>query len=339
MAWKTRGSGEHSGSTGEDRIAYARLLRRVPKVCGQLGAGLAGPAMAHGSRVCPNCGRLNAADDKVCFNCGKRLPGPVGRSALGFFADFSQDGLPATKLLAGICIVVYALMMATDPGLVSRSSVRGLSGFDPSTLFRFGALLGPPVIQAEPWRVLSAVFLHGSLLHIGMNLLSMVNLARTLEPHFRSARFTLLYLLSGALGFCTTVLWRGEAAFSVGASGAIFGLLGAFIGALIIRRNPGWQRVFFSNLILAFMLGYVFRSVDNAAHVGGFVSGLIMGLLLELERQPHKRDRLLLGLALLGLAAVVGSIALSARSPVWRAQRQAELEYFERQQRMRLDSE
>lgn len=295
--------------------------------------------MAHGSRVCPQCGRLNAAEDKTCYNCGKRLPGPVASSALGFLTDFSEDGLPATKVLAGICIVVYALMMVTDPGLFSNGPVRGVSGFDPSTLYRFGALLGPPVIQREPWRVLSAVFLHGSLLHIGMNLLSMISLARTLEPHFRSARFALLYLSSGALGFCATVLWRGEEAFSVGASGAIFGLLGAFIGALIIRRNPGWQRVFVSNLIMAFMLGFVFRSVDNAAHVGGFGSGLVLGLLLELERQPHKRARLMGGLALLGIVAVLASVALSAGSPAWREQRRKELAFAERQQRMRLDSE
>jgi rhomboid protease GluP len=267
------------------------------------------------------------------------LPGPIASSALGFLTDFSEDGLPATKVLAGICIVVYALMMVSDPGLFSSGPIRGVSGFDPSTLYRFGALLGPPVIQREPWRVLSAVFLHGSLLHIGMNLLSLVNLARTLEPHFRSARFVVLYLVSGALGFCATIVWRGEQAFSVGASGAIFGLLGGFIGALIVRRNPGWQRVFVSNLIMAFVLGFVMPRVDQAAHVGGFVSGLVLGLLLELERQPHKRARPMAILALAGILAVLASIALSARSPVWRMQRQTELAFAERQQRMRLDSE
>lgn len=295
--------------------------------------------MAHGSRICPQCGRLNAAEDKTCYNCGKRLPGPVTGSALAFFTNLSPEGLPATKLLAGICVAVYALMMLTDGGLFSQGGVRGVSRFDPSTLYRFGALVGPPIITHEPWRVLSAVFLHASLLHIGMNMLSMINLGRTLEPHFGTARFTLLYLVSGALGFCTTIVWRGEMAFSVGASGAIFGLLGAFIGALIIRRNPGWQNVFISNLIMAFMLGYVFRSVDNAAHVGGFVSGLGLGLLLELERQPHKRARLTAVLAGLGVLAVLASIALSALSPVWREVRRMELERVERQERMRLDSE
>jgi membrane associated rhomboid family serine protease len=281
--------------------------------------------MAQGSRVCPSCGRLNAADDKACYNCGKRLPGPFSSSALRFITDFSEDGLPATKLIAGICIVVYGLMMATDATSGGRGSgLSGLfSGFRMSTSLRFGALHGY-VFSAEPWRVLSAVFLHASLLHIGMNMLSLVSLGRSLEPHFRSGRFMLLYLLSGGLGFCATVWYRGTHAFSVGASGAIFGLLGAFIGALIIRRNPGWQRVFVSNLIMACMLGFVFSNVDNAAHLGGFAAGLVLGLLLEVEPQPRKRDGLMTALAALGVLAVLASIALSARSPVWKEVRELE---------------
>jgi membrane associated rhomboid family serine protease len=285
--------------------------------------------MVHGSRICPHCGRLNAAEDAVCHRCGKRLAGPLLGGAASWFAGFSQDGLPATKILAGICIAVFGLSMASDVGLAA-GGLPGLGGFSPSTLLRFGALIGPPLIEREPWRVLSAVFVHGSILHIGMNLLSLVNLGRTIEPHFRSARFVLLYLLSGTLGFCATLYWRGEQSFSVGASGAIFGLLGAFIAALMIRRNPGWQRVFFSNLIFAFVLAFAAGSggqqIDNAAHVGGFVSGFLLGLVLEIERKPRQRDAVFAVFAVIGLALVFVSLALSARSPVWKAERAVELE-------------
>lgn len=296
--------------------------------------------MAHGSRVCPSCGRLNSVDDKTCVYCGKGMPGPLTKSVLGFIGDFSADGLPATKLLFGLCVVVFALSMLSELG-TGGGAARGygLMGFKPSTNLRFGALLGPPIIGFEPWRVLSAVFLHGSGLHIVMNMLSLMNLGRSLEPHFRSARFMLLYLLSGALGFCATIWWQGERAFSVGASGAIFGLLGAFIGALIIRRNPGWQRVFMSNLIMAFALAYFVPNVDNSAHAGGFVAGVLLGVLLELERQPRKRDRLMNGLAVAGVLAVLASIVLSALSPVWKAQRHAEEARAERAERSRLESE
>jgi rhomboid protease GluP len=297
--------------------------------------------MAHGSRVCRGCGRLNSVDDKACYNCGKSLPGPLASSALGWFTDFSEDGLPATKLLIGACVVVYALcMVGNGASLPMQGGLAELAfgGFRPSTLIRAGALLGR-YMTTEPWRVLSAVFVHGSLLHIGMNMLSLMRLGSTLEPHFRSARFLLLYLISGAAGFACTLWWRGEMAFSVGASGSVFGLLGAFIGALMIRRNPGWQQVFFSNLILAGALSFFAPNIDNAAHVGGFVSGFFLGLLIEVERQPRKRDRLMTGLAIAGLLAAVGSIVLSAASPVWKDQRRAELRWLEEAQRRGLDSE
>lgn len=293
--------------------------------------------MAHGSRICPTCGRLNSVDDKTCYSCGKRMPGPVAKSLLGVVTNFSEDGLPATKLLMGMCIVVYALMMVSDG---ASAALRGglFGSFKPSTLIRMGALLGRYTVE-EPWRVLSAVFVHGSLLHIGMNMLSLMRLGGGLEPHFRSARFMLLYLISGSLGFVCTLWWRGAAAFSVGASGAVFGLLGAFIGALVIRRNPGWQQVFFSNLILAGALSFFAPNIDNAAHVGGFVSGFVLGILLELERQPRRRDALVTGLALAGVVAAVAAIALSASSPVWKEQRRAEARWLEEAERQRLESE
>jgi len=279
--------------------------------------------MAHGSRVCRACGRLNSVDDKACYNCGKGLPGPIASSALSWFGEFSEDGLPATKLLMGACILVYALCMVSDGPAAVLTRGQGLfdfGSFSNWTLLRAGALWGR-FVEPEPWRVLSAVFVHGSLLHIVMNMLSLMRLGSTLEPHFRTARFLLLYLISGSLGFVCTVWSRGDAAFSVGASGSIFGLLGGFIGALIVRRNPGWQQVFFSNLIMAGALAFFLPRVDNSAHAGGFVAGVVLGVLLELERQPRKRDRLVTGLAMLGLLAAVASLVLSASSPVWKAYR------------------
>lgn len=265
------------------------------------------------------------------------MPGPLASSAIGFLSDFSADGLLGTKLMAGICIIVFGLMMAVD--LASGVAPRDVAfGFKASTFIRFGQLHGA-VISREPWRVLSAVFVHGNLIHLGINMLSLLNLGRTLEPHFRSARFLILYLLSGALGFCTTVWIAGSHARSVGASGAIFGLLGAFIGALIIRRNPGWQRVFFSNLMMAFALAYFVPNIDNSAHAGGFVAGLVLGIALELERRPRQRDRLMAGLAAVGVVAAVGSIVLSASSPVWKVVRQLERQAAEEQELDRLKSE
>ncbi|HKY38322.1 MAG TPA: rhomboid family intramembrane serine protease [Polyangiaceae bacterium] len=285
--------------------------------------------MAQGSRICPHCGGLNGIDEKSCYRCSKRLPGAIAGSVSGLAAEFSADGVPGTKLMAGVCILVFGLCLLTDGG---ASGLPIFGSFRSSTTIRFGALLGL-FFASEPWRLLSAVFVHASLLHIGMNLLGIINLGRALEPHFRTARFLVLYLMSGLLGYVATLYWRGERAFSVGASGALFGLLGAYIAVLLIRRNPGWHRVFVSNLILAFALAY-FSSragdggsvpqIDNAAHIGGFVSGFVIGLLFERERRPQRRDRWLAIPAVVLVLASLTSIGLSATSPIWSAVRARE---------------
>lgn len=278
--------------------------------------------MSGGSRVCPQCGGLNGIEEKSCYRCGKRLPGPLASSLSSAVGDFSADGYPGTKLMAGLCILIYALCLLSEMsgggGLPSL-----LAPFRPWTTIRFGALLGL-AFPDEPWRLLSAVFVHSSLLHIGLNMLALLSFGRSIEPHLRTARFLVLYVASGALGYVGTLWWRGDMAFSVGASGSIFGLLGALIAVLMVRRNPGWHRVLVSNLILAAALAFFSSRIDHAAHIGGFVAGFSIGLLFELERHPRRRDKpaaiLSAGLVLASLASVV----LSVQSPIWKQVKQAQ---------------
>jgi rhomboid protease GluP len=291
--------------------------------------------MAHGSRVCPACGRLNAADDTTCSNCKKRMPGPVEQSLGGWLGHLAADGFPMTKLLAFMCFVVYAGCMLSEGAFSFSVAVSG--AFKPSTLLRFGVLVGDLGVQ-EPWRLLSAVFLHLGLLHIGMNMLSLVNLGRSLEPHFGSARFLILYVVTGILGFAASQWWYGYSPPTAGASGAIFGLIGAFVGVLWARKNPNWMRALFNYLAYAAILSFMLP-VNTAAHVGGFLAGVVVGALFEKEPQPRRRDGVMRAVAGLCLMACVGSFVLSARSPVWKQQRQAEEKRAERAERLRLNSE
>jgi membrane associated rhomboid family serine protease len=274
--------------------------------------------MAAGSRICPHCGRLNAIEDKECMRCGKQMPGQLRGSAKGMASELSGDGTIGTKLLVGLCLAVFGLCMLTDE---TTGGIPGLDGFKPWTTIRFGALLGL-VIDEEPWRVVSAIFVHSSLLHVGLNMLGLVSFGRALEAHLGSARLIALFVLCGVLGFVATLLWRGDQAFSVGASGSIFGLLGATVGGLFVRRSPDWHRMLISNLILALALAFVARGIEHSAHIGGFVSGVLFGLLLEREPSPRRRDRAWAVLAVIMLLSSLVSIGLSIRSPVWKGAKQ-----------------
>ena len=276
--------------------------------------------MAEGSRICPQCGGLNGIDEKTCYRCGKGLPGPLASSAQGFFSNLSAEGLPATKAIILICLVVYALCVMSDGGFRFDLSLAG--AFRTSTLLRFGVLYSD-LAYSEPWRLLASVFVHLGILHIGLNLMSLVSLGRSLEPHFGSARFVLLYTLTGILGFLASQWWYGERTYTAGASGAIFGLVGAFVGVLFARKNPDWKRALVNNLIYAAILGFVLPA-NTAAHLGGFVAGIVVGALLERERKPRARDGVMLVLAALCMLGSVASIVLSARSPVWKEARRFE---------------
>jgi membrane associated rhomboid family serine protease len=267
------------------------------------------------SRVCPFCQGLNGATESHCYRCKRRLPGPLTTGALGFVRDIVGVEAPMTRVVIVMELVVFALCMAVDRKLPLWFG----DGFRGSTSIRFGALFGP-VLDAEPWRFLSACFVHASLLHVGMNMLMFASLGAQLEREFGWARSTLLFLLSGILGFVATYLWRDVYAFSVGASGGVFGQVGAFIGVLYARRDPLWKKALVRMLIYAVLLGLAFP-VDNAAHLGGFFVGILLGFGLHVELRRLRLHRTMAVLAALGVLASVGSVVLSNLSPVWKDER------------------
>ncbi len=281
--------------------------------------------MASGSRVCPHCGKLNAADDTSCFYCKKRFPGPVQASLGGFWGSFSADGAPGTKLVALICLVVYALLMASDGKLRLELSI--ISGFKLSSLLRFGVLVAD-LVYAEPWRLLSAVFLHLGLFHIGMNLFALIGLGKEVEQRYGTSRFLVLFAVTGVLGFVTSQWWYerlyGESPPTAGASGAIFGLLGAEVGRMWGQRDPRWKRQLVNYLLGALIWNFV-MPMNTAAHLGGFFVGVLLARLFEAEKRPERYARALQVFAGIIVLASVASVVLSARSPVWKEQRRMEL--------------
>jgi membrane associated rhomboid family serine protease len=176
----------------------------------------------------------------------------------------------------------------------------------------------------EPWRLLSAVFLHGSLLHLAINAAGIWYLGRAAASAFGTRRTLLLYVVSGAAATGASVLF--SEALSVGASGAVFGLTGAVGVALVrLRRElPRRSRLLLvaAPLVwvgLSLAVGWVMADVDNAAHVGGLVVGALLGLGFRATRLPGPPRRaapaagwLLSAAAALAVAALLGTAALAA---------------------------
>lgn len=236
------------------------------------------------------------------------------RNALGSEA-------PMTRAFLGLSVLVFGLCIASDRKLPIWISDR----FSLSTTVRFGALLAD-LGSLEPWRYLAAVFAHFNVLHIGMNGWSLSAIGPAAERQFGSARFAVLYIVCGVLGFVASDQWYGAAShLTVGASGAIFGVVGSVIGVAYARRDPNWKQILIQNLVNLAILGFAFPA-NNAAHLGGLVSGAALGFLFDKERREFKLGRVFVALAVILVALAPISVALSSASPIWREVRAAEAE-------------
>ena len=165
-------------------------------------------------------------------------------------------------------------------------------------LVDWGSNYGRRTLSGEWWRLVSSMFLHGSIWHLGFNMLALWQVGRVTERIFGSTRFISLYLLAGLAGSIASVLWNPKVN-SVGASGAIFGIIGGLL-AFLGRRNSGVPPTVVSELrsslvpflLFSLWMGFIYPHTDNAAHIGGLVGGWLAGHLLarsiHLPGQPRK---------------------------------------------------
>ena len=161
---------------------------------------------------------------------------------------------------------------------------------DEEVLLRFGAMFGPLIANGEYWRLFTAMFLHVGFIHLLFNGIGLLIFGRMLERIFGHYRFTTIYVLAGLSGSIASYNFN-PVVIGVGASGAIFGVLGALAAFFLLRRSVlgriGRQNLSALAFIVAINLffGFIITGIDNWAHLGGLGGGFVLGLALS----PHYR--------------------------------------------------
>jgi rhomboid protease GluP len=183
----------------------------------------------------------------------------------------------------------------------------------PGRVLERGALVPAFVALGEWWRLVTSIFLHAGFTHLALNMISLYFLGSFAEGAFGRSRFFALYLLSGISGGLAYLYFGGFDEAAVGASGAIFGLLGGVLGYALRRGTFSWQNPLIRQLLillaLNIYLGFSIPNISNTAHLGGLAGGFAFGWLMAPTAYARKRLRALspvaivLGAEILVLAA------------------------------------
>ena len=284
-----------------------------------------------GSVVCASCGYLVGVKDDRCYHCGRRNPGLWGFAPA--LRSLGQD-LGFVPIVTGISHRGVR-RQSGDVGREHRdvgvrlSRARQLRAVEPSA--RSGA--APVFALNRWWTLLSAAWLHGSLLHIVLNMYWVRQLGPAVAEFYGPGRMVIIYIAGGIVGFAASsaagmFLWfmppmlRGGI-LTVGASASIFGLLGALV---YYGRRGGSSVVYtqaMSYAVMMFVFGLMLPGIDNYAHAGGFLGGWLAGRLLD-PLHPERINHMLIAVVVAGTVAPVdpdltaaagGASALLMRKP------------------------
>ena len=183
-----------------------------------------------------------------------------------------------TYSIIGINIIIYIFSAFFSQDIVDM---------DMQTLVDMGALYGPlTVLKGEWWRLLTAMFLHGGMTHLLMNMFSLYLIGRGVEMYFDTKSYLIIYLFSGLLGGLAS-LYMHPNSVGIGASGAIFGVFGALAGFFLAHRDKieahskAFMKDFGIVLGINLVLGLSIPSIDVSAHIGGLIIGLIGGFIIS----------------------------------------------------------
>lgn len=266
---------------------------------------------------CPQCGRefeRNFGDAPLslnCEECDERLaqmaragiPAPAQRT-------IATSSFPVTKALIGLNLLVFLIMVLRGVSFVLPS---------PEQAIAFGADVGRLTFNGQWWRLLTSMFVHFGIIHIGLNMWCLWNLGRAAEQLMGRVSYLLAYFVSGIFSSIAGVYWHPMGA-SAGASGAIFGMAGVLVAYVKLKKTPAHLTINSKMLgslgtFIAYNLAFgALPGISNAAHIGGLVMGLAVGAVLPAASasESSRRTRLTL-VAIFSAVALVGAAVAAKR--------------------------
>ncbi len=240
------------------------------------------------SILCPNCRKLISSDEPSCPYCGLLRPGL--HNTAGIIRNIFFAFNPVMTIIY-VNIAFYILAFVLDPqGILSGGSLFTFLAPSGESLFLLGATGTIPVFEFHRfWTLISASFLHGGILHIAFNMMALYQLGPFVLREFGFHRFINLYIITGVFGFAASVLFGVP--FTIGASASICGLIGAIIyygksrggsyGEAIYKQALGW-------VVGLIIFGFIFSGINNWAHGGGLLSGILLAFLMGYNDQKQE---------------------------------------------------
>ena len=195
---------------------------------------------------------------------------------------------PAKKsvnvVLVGITVLCFFTMQVWEKSMTNGN----FNGHTTQFLLEHGALYAPAIREGEWYRLLTHIFLHGDILHLGNNMLILFCLGNALEHYLGKISYVGIYFFSGILAGLGSVVYNTDNTVSVGASGAVFGIIGAMLW--LVLRNKGKLNGFTGPRMLLFVFmsvyaGFIDRGIDNAAHIAGLIAGFLLAMVIY--RRPE----------------------------------------------------
>lgn len=259
------------------------------------------------SQLCPNCRGLISRDEAVCPYCGLKNPGSWWKNT-GIMRLFSDPDL-FLKGLVGVNIAFFVLSLIISPrGMGMGMSPFGFLSPDNRSLLLLGATGTMPIASLHRWwSLVSASYLHGSLLHLVFNMIALRQIGPLIIQEYGLSRMFTIYTLGGIGGFLLSYL--AGVPLTIGASAAICALIGAALyygksrggiyGQQVYQQVGGWA-------LGIFAFGLLVPGINNWGHGGGMATGILCGLLLGY--QENRRE--MLNHRLLGAACALGTVLI-----------------------------